>query len=144
MGSFSNWGEVIDCAWQQGATAPVHPVSSTGQALVSDGDRAIAEGIALVYGSKAPHQLCQFHLLREYRRNLGWDGWREARQLLASENLAQAVGWAQRIVGLTEGRARYWCDKALSKGRRHLATGEWRYKTTTRLERQNREYRRRE
>ena len=62
LGSFSQWGAVIDLAWQQGATAPVH--------LVSDGDRAVAAGIAMVYGSKAPHQLCHFRLLREYRRNL--------------------------------------------------------------------------
>ena len=29
LGSFAGWGAVIDLAWQQGATAPVHPVSST-------------------------------------------------------------------------------------------------------------------
>ena len=52
--------------------------------------------------------------------------------------------WARRIVALTEGRARYWCEKALRQGLRHLETGEWRYKTTSRLERQNREYRCRE
>ena len=152
LGSFAGWGAVIDLAWQQGATAPVHPVSSTGQVLVSDGDRAIAEGIALVYGSAAPHQLCQFHLLREYRRNpvsstgqvLGGDGWREARQLLASERLAPAAGWARRIVALTAGQGRYWCEKALAQGLRHLQTGAGEYKTTSRLERQNREYRRRE
>ena len=136
LGSFAGWGAVIDLAWQQGATAPMH--------LVSDGDRAIAEGIQMVYGSKAPHQLCHFHLLREYRRNLGWDGWREARQLLASESLAQAAGWARRIVELTEGQGRYWSEKALAQGLRHLQTGAGRYKTTSRLERQNREYRRRE
>ena len=136
LGSFSTWSEVIDQAWQLGAAAPVH--------LVSDGDRAIAEGIAMVYGSKAPHQLCHFHLLREYRRNLGWEGWQEARQLLASESLAQAVTWARRVVALTKGWGRYWCEKALTQGLRHLETGEWRYKTTSRLERQNREYRRRE
>ncbi len=72
LGSFAGWSEVIDLVWQPGATAPVHPVSSTAQALVSDGVWAIAAGIAMVYGSKAPHQLCHFHLLREYRRNLGW------------------------------------------------------------------------
>ena len=144
LGSFSPWGAVIDLAWQQGATAPVHPVSSTGQALVSDGDRAIAAGIAMVYGSKAPHQLCHFHLLREYRRNLGWAGWREARQLLGSESSAAAMVWARRVMALTEGRARYWCEKALTQGLRHLETGEWRYQTTSGLERQNREYRRRE
>lgn len=136
LGSFASWAAVIDQAWQQGATAPRH--------LVSDGDRAIEEGIVLVYGSKAPHQLCHFHLLREYRRNLGWEGWREARQLLAAESRAAATGWARRIMALTEGRGGYWCEKALAQGLRHLQTGEWRFKTTSRLERQNREYRRRE
>ena len=138
LGSFASWGAVIDLAWQQGATAPVH--------LVSDGDRAIAEGIALVYGSKAPHQLCHFSAsggLREYRRDLGWEGWKEARQLLAAESSATAIGWARRIIVLTEGRGRYWREKALWQGLRHLETGAWRYKTTSRLERQNREYRRR-
>ena len=127
LGSFAGWGAVIDLAWQQGATAPVQ--------LVSDGDRAIAAGIALVYGSKAPHQLCHFSAsggLREYRRNLGWDGWREARPAyggLAAESPAAAMGWARRIMALTEGRAQYWCEKALTQGLRHLETGEGEYKT---------------
>ena len=135
LGSFASWGEVIDQAWRQGAAMPRH--------LVSGGDRAIGEGIALVYGSEAPHQLCHFHLLREYRRNLGWDGWWEARQLLRAESRAAAIGWVRQIMALTEGRGRYWCEKALGQGLRHLETGEWQYKTTSRLERQNREYRRR-
>ena len=136
LGSFAGWGEVIDQAWQQGATAPAH--------LVSDGDRAIAEGIQLVYGSQAPHQLCHFHLLREYRRNLGWDGWSEARRLLASASVAEAQRWARRVVALTGGAAEYWCRKALRQGLRYLQTGRTDFKTTSRLERQNREYRRRE
>ena len=37
----------------------------------------------MVYGREVPYQLCQFHLLREYRRNLGWEGWSEARRVLA-------------------------------------------------------------
>ena len=57
------WAEVIDRAWQQGAQHPRH--------LVSDGDGAIAAGIELVYDGEAPHQLCAFHLLRKYRRNIG-------------------------------------------------------------------------
>ena len=42
------------------------------------------------------------------------------------------------------GAARYWCEKALSKGLRHLTTGQARHRTTSRLERRNRELRRRE
>ena len=70
--------------------APVH--------VVSDGDRAIAAGLQTVYGQEVPHQLCHFHLLREYRRNPGWDGWAEARRLLASESVAEGQRWARRVV----------------------------------------------
>ena len=74
LGAFGTWAEVIDLAWQQGAQHPQH--------LVSDGDGAIAAGIELVYGGEAPHQLCAFHLLREYRRNIGMAGFAAARRLL--------------------------------------------------------------
>ena len=70
--------------------APVH--------VVSHGDSAIAAGLQSVYGQEVPHQLCHFHLLREYRRNLGWDGWAEARGLLASESVAEGQQWARRVV----------------------------------------------
>ena len=136
LATFAGWERAIDQAWQNGVTEPVH--------VVSDGDRAIAAGLALVYGREVPHQLCHFHLLREYRRNLGWDGWGEARRLLASGSVAEAQQWARRVVALTGGRAEYWCRKALREGLRHLQTGQERFKTTSRLERQNREYRRRE
>ena len=63
LGTFGSWAEVIDRPWQLGAHHPAHPVS--------DGDGAIAAGIELVYGREALHQLCAFHLLREYRRNIG-------------------------------------------------------------------------
>ena len=136
LGTFAGWEAAIDQAWRRGATAPVH--------VVSDGDRAIGAGLQMVYGRKVPHQLCQFHLLREYRRNLGWDGWSEARRLLASGSVAEAQGWARRVMALTGGQAEYWCRKALRQGLRHLQTGRTDFKTTSRLERQNREYRRRE
>ena len=45
---------------------------------------------------------------------------------------------------MTEGKGAYWCRKALNQGLRHLDTGQARYKTTSRLERLNRELRRRE
>ena len=50
----------------------------------------------------------------------------------------------RRIVTLTEGRGAYWCRKAPGPGLRRLDTGQERYKTTSRLERLNRELRRRE
>ena len=69
--------------------------------VVSDGDRAIAAGrqmvsCKMVYGREVPHQFCHFHLLREYRRNLGWDGWTEGRRLLAPASVIRraAVGAA--------------------------------------------------
>ena len=45
---------------------------------------------------------------------------------------------------LTAGAARYWCEKALSKGLRHLATGQVTHWTPPLLERRNRELRRRQ
>ena len=135
LGSFGPWAEVIDRAWQLGAQHPQH--------LVSDGDGAIAAGIELVYGREAPHQLCAFHLLREYRRNIGMAGFAAARRLLDATSLAEGREWARRIMRATDGAARYWCEKALSKGLRHLATGQAAHRTTSRLERHNRELRRR-
>ena len=136
MGAFGSWAEVIDLAWQQGAQRPAH--------LVSDGDGAIAAGIELVYGGDAPHQLCAFHLLREYRRNIWTAGFAAARRLLNAGSLAEGREWARRIMRATAGAGRYWCEKALSKGLRHLATGQVAHRTTSRLERHNRELRRRE
>ena len=136
LGAFGSWAEVIDLAWQQGAQRPQH--------LVSDGDGAIAAGIELVYGGEAPHQLCAFHLLREYRRNIGAAGFAAARRLLDATSLVEGRKWARRIMRATAGAAGYWCEKALSKGLRHLATGQVAHRTMSRLERHNRELRRRE
>ena len=119
-----------------GAQHPRHPVS--------DGDGAIAAGIELVYGGEAAHQLCAFHLLREYRRNIGTAGFAAARRLLNADSLAEGREWARRIMRATAEAARYWCEKALSKGLRHLATGQARDWTPSRLESHNRELRRRE
>ena len=136
LGAFGSWAEVIDRAWQLGAHHPKH--------LGSDGDEAIAAGIELVYGGEAPHQLCAFHLLREYRRNIGVAEFAAARLLLNADSLAEGRAWARRIMLLTAGAASYWCEKALSKGLRHFATGQVAHRTTSRLERHNRELRRRE
>ena len=136
LGAFGPWAEVIDRAWQLGAQHPAH--------LVSDGDGAIAAGIELVYGGEVAHQLCAFHLLREYRRNIGTAGFAAARRLLDAGSVAEGREWARRIMRATAGAARYWCAKALSKGLLHLATGKAEHRTTSRLERHNRELRRRE
>ena len=112
--------------------------------MVSDGDGAIAAGIDLVYSGEAPHQLSLLHLLREYRRNIGVAGFAAARRLLDAGSLAEGVEWARRIMRATAGAARCWCEKALSKGLRHLTTGQASHRTTSRLERHNRELRRRE
>ena len=114
-GAFGSWAEVIDRAWQLGAQHPQH--------LVSDGDGAIAAGIGLVYVGEARRQLCVFHLLREYRRNIGTAGFAAARRLLDAGSLAEGREWARRIMRATAGAAGYWCEKALRKGLRHLATG---------------------
>ena len=136
LGAFGSWAEVIGLAWQQGAQHPAH--------LVSDGEGAIAARIELVYGGEVPHQLCAFHLLREYRRNIGTAGFAAARRLLNAGSLAEGREWARRIVRATDGAAGYWCEKALPKGLRHLTTGQVAHRTTSRLERHNRELRRRE
>ena len=99
LGSFGSWSEVIDRAWQLGAQRPEH--------LVSDGDVAIAAGIELVYGGEAPHQLCAFHLMREYRRNIGMAGFAAARRLLDARSLAEGRKWARRVMRATAGAARY-------------------------------------
>ena len=137
LGVFWRLGRsVIDRARQLGAQRPEH--------LVSDGNRDIAARIELVYGGDTPHQLCAFHPLREYRRNIGAAGFAAARRLLEAGSLAEGREWARRIMRATDGVARYWCEKALSKGLRHLATGQVAHRTTSRLERHNRELRRRE
>ena len=59
------------------------------------------------------------------------------------QSLAEGVEWARRIMRATAGAASYWCEKALSKGLRHLTTGQVRHRTTWRLERHNRELPRR-
>ena len=105
MASFGKWSDVVDEAYNRGVQEPIH--------LVSDGDGAIAEAIQMVYGSKAAHQLCQFHLLQEYRRNIGSRGRGEAKALLGSEDLLQVRTFAVKIVDLTDGHGTYWCRKAL-------------------------------
>ena len=156
-GAFGSWAEVIDRAWQLGAQHPQHLVSD-GDGAIAAGigqiglakalareDGAIAAGIELVYGGEAPHQLCVLHLLRECRRNVGTAGFAAARRLLDATSLAEGWEWARRIMRATVRAARYWCEKALRKGLRHLATGgQVAHRTRSSLERHNRELRRRE
>ncbi len=115
LGQFGTWKEVIDRARQAWAEAPVH--------LVSYGDLAIAHGLQMVYGRLAPHQLCHFHPLKEYRRNIGLEGCEEAKKLLSSRSQQEGVEYAKGIVASTGGRGAYWCRKALNLGLRHLDTG---------------------
>ena len=136
MATFDSWEEAVNAAYMSGARSPRH--------IVSDGDLAIASAIDMTYGDEANHQLCQFHLLREYLRNIGDAGFSQALRVLRSESVAEARIHAERAVCLSEGEAGYWCEKALSKGLAHLASGQSRYKTTSRLERLNRELQRRE
>ena len=98
----------------------------------------------MAYDRDTLHQLCQFHLLCEYTRNIGIVGFSEAMALLGSDDMEQAREHADRIVALTGGKALRWCVKALRKGLTHLRTGETRYRTSSLLERFNREIRARE
>ncbi len=61
----------------------------------------------MVYGRVVSHQLCQFHLLREYRRNIGKLGFGLAKELLNAESVTQARKLGRE---LTRGRASYWCE----------------------------------
>lgn len=117
LGTFGSWEDALDDVYDSGVVSPAH--------IVSDGDRAIESAIGLVYGGKDRHQLCQFHLLREYRRNIGGAGFAEARALLDADSLPQARELAESIMSLTGGRAAYWCAKALKQGLVHLGNRIW-------------------
>ena len=93
----------------------------------------------MAYDRDTPHQLCQFHLLRECKRNIGRVGFSDAKALLGSDDMEQARDYARRIVALTDGKALLWRVKALDKGLTHLRTGDSRYRATSLLERFNRE-----
>ena len=88
--------------------------------------------------------MCQFHLLREYRQKVGKQGLREAKALLESAGWAEAEEHAREAIIRSGGEVLEWCRKALGNGLTHLKTGQEKYRTTSPLERQNREYRRRE
>ena len=132
LGAFGSWAEVIDRAWQQGAQHPAH--------LVSDGDGAIAAGIELVYGRRRI-SCARFTCCGSTGGTLGW---RDLRRRGGCWTRAVWPGHGRGIMLATAGTAGYWCEKALSKGLRHLATGQVAHRTTSRLERHNRELRRRE
>ena len=53
--------------------------------IVSDGDRAIERTIGMAYDKDPPRQMCQFHPLRERKRNIGGVGFSEAKALLGSD-----------------------------------------------------------
>ena len=77
-----SWEDAVAAVRDLGALAPKH--------IVSDSDRAIESAIDMAYGRGAPHQLCQFHLLREYKRNIGKAGFSEAKALLGADDMEQA------------------------------------------------------
>ena len=110
-----SWEDALMAARDLGASAPRH--------IVSDGDRAIEGAIDMAYGKGAPHQLCQFPMLRECKRNIGGVGLAEAKALLGSDDMGQAREYAGRIVALTGDKALYWRVKALEKRLTHLRRG---------------------
>ena len=59
----------------------------------------------MAYDRDAPRQLCQFHLLRERKRNIGDVGFSEANALLGSDDMDQARDYTRRIVALTGEKA---------------------------------------
>jgi len=115
----------------RGAWAAVRAGSGDATARGERRGRGDREALGLVYGPELPHQLCQFHLLREYRRHFGACGWAQAKALLGSSSQAQAAALAEQVHELTRGRADYWCKRALLKGLTLLSTGHSRLKTTS-------------
>ena len=100
VASAGSWEDAVAAARDLGADAPRH--------IVSDGDRAIESAIDMAYGRRAPHQLCQFHLLREYNRNIGDKGIvgvSEAKALLGADDMEQEREYAGWIVALMGGKA---------------------------------------
>lgn len=86
--------------------------------LVSDGDWSIAQGLQVAYGRQVPHQLRHFHLLQEYRRNIGWAGWEEAKKLLSSLSRREGADNVKRIVDVKGCQVTYWRRKPLNQGLR--------------------------
>lgn len=115
MATFGSWEDALDDVYDSGVESPAH--------LVGEGDRAIEYAIAPVYGSESKHRSRRFHLLMEYKRNMGAAGFAEARALLDGGSKAQARDLAESIMSQAGGRAAYWCAKALKKGLSHLGTG---------------------
>ena len=82
VASAGSWENALVAAREQGASAPRH--------IVRAGDRAIEGAIDMAYGRCAPHQLCQFHLLRLYSRSIGKVSFSEAKALLVADDMGQA------------------------------------------------------
>ena len=61
----------------------------------------------MAYDKDTPHQLCQFHLLREYKRNIGIVEFSETNALLDADDMEQARGYAGLILALTGDKARH-------------------------------------
>ena len=112
LASVGSWEDAVAATRDLGASAPRH--------IVSGRRKAIEGAIDMTYGRGTPHQLRQFHLLREYKRNIGGVGFSEAKVLLGSDDMDQARKCAGQIVALTRGKALYWRVKALEKGLAHL------------------------
>ena len=115
LGTFGSWEDAPDAVCDGGGVSPAH--------LVSDRDRAIESAIAPVYGSEAKQRSRRFHLIKEYKRNMGAAGFAEARALLDGGSLPQARELAESIMSQAGGRAAYWCAKALKRGLSYLGAG---------------------
>ena len=78
--------------------------AAAGMALGAFG--SWAEVIDRAWQLGAQYQLCVFHLLREYRQNIGTAGFAAARRLLDAGSLAEAEGYAAQALGETDGMRR--------------------------------------
>ena len=90
-----SWEDAVAAARDLCAAAPRHAVS------------AVDSAIDMTYDKDTSHHLCQFHLLREYKRNIGSVGFSDAKALIGADYMKQAREYAGRIVALTGGKAWY-------------------------------------
>ena len=109
LGAFAGWGEVIDQAWQQGATG-------AGAFGKRRGPGHCGRHSNWSMGARRPTNCATFICCGSTgaiwvgRAGLKPGGcWRRA-------SVAEGQRWARRVVALTGGQAEYWCRESLGPG----------------------------
>ena len=135
LGHFGSWEEAIDRGWQAGAQDPLH--------RVSDGDRAIARDCSWYMADGRPASCVTFISCRNIAAT--WAGKDGKKRRSCCPARVDGRGGLREENCSGDGRpGSLLVSKGAEPGIAHLDTGQERYKTTSRLERLNRELRRRE